>query len=227
MNQRTGAALFTTAIHSHLNAINGFSSHLKHQLAEMVPVIEQLAPQLLDGREVHFAQRIQANSKELLRLFATMLDLERISAGERLLIQTEVIDLAGLLQEVRDECAILYPSLVVELPPSARASLTGDARRLAQILVTILLHADLQTPAVVTVEPAPTPHIQLTCVLTDEFIQALAQGEPGGATIELVSGHLLKYAVDVTVMRVRADQSGCALQFAIDADGRSMITVRA
>lgn len=226
MTQLTGTALFAGAIHTHLNAINGFSFHLTHHLAEIVPVIEQLAPQLLDGREVHFAQRIQANGKELLRLFMTMLDLERISAGEPMPIHAGATDLATLLREARDECAIVYPALVVELPPPTSAPVTVDGRRLTQILVTILVHADLQTPVVVTLDPAPAPSIQLACVLTDEFIQALAHAEADGPPDGLVSGHLLKYAVDVAVMRARATQSGCSLQFTIAADGRATITLR-
>lgn len=118
-----------------LGAINGFAD----LLAEEVSALETPAPEI-----VEFAGVIQANAKKVLRLVNDLFDLASLQSG-RITLERAPVALHPILERV---AAIHRPALEargltldLRLTP-AEAVVSGDARRIEQVLEHLLSNAE-------------------------------------------------------------------------------------
>jgi len=115
-----------------LNAITGFTGIMLFDEDE------------LGEDNVHMLQRIESNTKRLLKLIDDVLDLSKIEAG-RVEIVEELINVPRLAQEWVNETSVLAQSknipIQVEISENFPENIYGDSSRLAQVVKNLLSNA--------------------------------------------------------------------------------------
>ncbi|MFZ5755977.1 MAG: 7TM diverse intracellular signaling domain-containing protein [Pseudomonadota bacterium] len=129
-------------------ARNEFLSRMSHELRTPMTGVLGMAELLdhteLDTRQRRYLQTLRYSGEILLNLINDVLDHARMEAG-RLQLRSEAFDLLRLV----DECRMLFQqqprdsgiNLHIDIRPGVSRVVVGDAQRLRQILLNVLLQA--------------------------------------------------------------------------------------
>ncbi len=152
-----------------------FTSVVSHELRTPLTAIQGYVDLMLGGQtgEINELQRefltiVQGNTGRLTALITDMLDISRIESS-RVGVRRDRVDYGKIVREtartLAHEARAKDIALAAEVPPGL-PPVTGDADRIAQVLMNLLSNAIKYTPpggrVTVTVEPADT--IVTTCV---------------------------------------------------------------
>lgn len=152
-----------------------FMSVVSHELRTPLTAIKGYVDLMVSGQtgplgelQHEFLTIVQSNTSRLNALINDMLDISRIESG-RVEVQRAVVDYGKIVRETMQTLAQQAESKSIELSaplPDALPPVSGDADRIAQVLVNLLSNALKYTPpggqVQVSVEPADT--FVTTCV---------------------------------------------------------------